>query len=231
MCGQAHIRGGPDRSQQVLDHGPVQHLLSGDAEDHPAPPPDRGKLISPQSRACGALEAERGVQVLAHQAMLELSSLGQQIGQLLTVPHHDVRLAHKRKAIPGHDGLQCLGRGRRGRREPVARPVVSPQRRPSTLGGQRRNRGRGPQDRLHNTRICVPTGLIQLDKIAAPNGGSARGYFGVGGASHQSRYGLLDGRLFCIFIHRRPWGECPHLPRRVRAAQAQGRITPAGLAS
>jgi len=28
-------------------------------------------------------------------------------------------------------------------------------------------------------------------------------------ASQQSRYGLLDGRLFCIFIHRHPWGECP----------------------
>jgi hypothetical protein len=44
-------------------------------------------------------------------------------------------------------------------------------------------------------------------------GGSARGYLAVGGACQQSRYGLLDGRLFCIFIHRHPWGECPHLSR------------------
>jgi hypothetical protein len=44
------------------------------------------------------------------------------------------------------------------------------------------------------------------------SGGSARGYLAVGGACQQSRYGLLDGRLFCIFIHRHPWGECPHLP-------------------
>ena len=35
----------------------------------------------------------------------------------------------------------------------------------------------------------------------------------VGGASQQSRYGLLDGHLFCICIHRHPWGEYPHLPR------------------
>ena len=26
------------------------------------------------------------------------------------------------------------------------------------------------------------------------------------------RYGLLDAHLFCIFIHRNSWGECPLLP-------------------
>ena len=91
----ADIRGRPDRSQQVLDHGPVQHLLGGDAEDHRAPPLHGRKLISPQPRACRAFQAERGVEVLAHQAMLKLSSLGQQIGQLLAVFHYDGRLAHK----------------------------------------------------------------------------------------------------------------------------------------
>ena len=30
--------------------------------------------------------------------------------------------------------------------------------------------------------------------------------------------GLLDGRLFCIFIHRHLWGECPHLPQTERRA-------------
>ena len=48
-------------------------------------------------------------------------------------------------------------------------------------------------------------------------GGSARGYFGVGGASQQSRHGLLDGRMFCILIHRHPWADCLHLPRTGRA--------------
>jgi hypothetical protein len=33
----------------------------------------------------------------------------------------------------------------------------------------------------------------------AHNGGSGRGYLVVGGASQQSRYGLLNGRLFCIY--------------------------------
>ena len=31
------------------------------------------------------------------------------------------------------------------------------------------------------------------------NGGFVRGYLAVGGASQQSRYGLLDGHIFCIF--------------------------------
>jgi len=64
--------------------------------------------------------------------------------------------------------------------------------------------------------------------VAVHNGGSARGYLGVGGASQQSRYGLLDDRLFCIFIHRHPWGECTHLPRTgssVAGRQDLGRTT------
>jgi len=47
--------------------------------------------------------------------------------------------------------------------------------------------------------------------------------WGVGGASQQSRRGLLDGRLFCIFIHRHLWGECPHLPPTGRAASILAR--------
>jgi len=42
-----------------------------------------------------------------------------------------------------------------------------------------------------------------IERTADQIGGSARGY--LGGASQQSRYGLLDGRLFCISIHRPPW--------------------------
>jgi len=54
-------------------------------------------------------------------------------------------------------------------------------------------------------------------------GGSARGYLAVDGAPQQSRYGLLDGRLFCISIHRHPWGECPHLPRTGSSAAGHGK--------
>jgi hypothetical protein len=55
-------------------------------------------------------------------------------------------------------------------------------------------------------------GQLHVVRWTVHIGGSARGYLGVGGASQQPRYGLLDGRLFCIFIHRPTWTECPLLP-------------------
>ena len=99
----AHIRGRPDRGEQILNQGPMQHFLPGDAEDHPPPPLDRSKLTSPYSRTRRALKTERRVQVLAHQAMLKLGSQGQKIGQLLAVPHHDGRLT-----LHGRDGRLTL---------------------------------------------------------------------------------------------------------------------------
>ena len=76
----------------------MQHLLPGDAEDDPAPPLDRRKLILAKTGTRRAFEAKRGVEVLAHQAVLKLSGLGQKVGQLLAIPHHDDRLSpHRRK--------------------------------------------------------------------------------------------------------------------------------------
>jgi hypothetical protein len=110
--GPADVRGGTDGREQVLDHGPVQHLLSGDAENHSAPPLDGCKLIGPQPRACRAFEAERGVEVLAHQAMLELGRQAQQVGQLLAVSHHDDRLCpHKKNVSPAIAVLNRLAPG------------------------------------------------------------------------------------------------------------------------
>jgi len=64
----------------------------------------------------------------------------------------------------------------------------------------------------HISPLCKVAGPPMINSTGEQNGGSGRGYLAVGGASQQSRYGLSDGRLFCIFIHRHPWGECPHLP-------------------
>ena len=66
--------------------------------------------------------------------------------------------------------------------------------------------------RAQNAPIWDSLHRDELEPATAHNGGSARSYLAVGGACQQSRYGLLDGRLFCIFIHHHPWGECPHLP-------------------
>jgi hypothetical protein len=74
------------------------------------------------------------------------------------------------------------------------------------------------------SQICVPPGMDRSRRLKVQIGGSGRGYLAVGGASQQSRYGLLDGRLFCIFIHRHPWGDCPHLPR-TRSSAADTAVT------
>ena len=87
----------------------MQHLLAGDGEDHPAPALDGLELVGPKTGTRGALEAERGVEVLAHQGVLELGSLGEQIGQLLAALHDDGRLSrHRRKVSP--DARLCGSR-------------------------------------------------------------------------------------------------------------------------
>jgi hypothetical protein len=68
------------------------------------------------------LEAERGVEILAQQAVLKLSTLAQQVGQLLAVLHHNARVPHKGKVSPamaalnGEDteGVQVGGQGATG---------------------------------------------------------------------------------------------------------------------
>jgi len=65
---------------------------------------------------------------------------------------------------------------------------------------------------VQNDPLCALAAVRNPSSKGAHIGGSARGYLAVGRSCQQSRYGLLDGRLFCIFIHHHPWGECPHLP-------------------
>ena len=94
-----------------------------------------------------------------------------------------------------------------GRRPPRLRPVKT---------GRSQSAARTPRSASYSP---AADGSGRAPTIA-PNGGSARGYLGVGRASQQSRYGLLNGRLFCIFIHRHPWGDCPHLPLSARFPMA-----------
>ena len=67
----------------------MQHLLPGDGEDRQAPAFDGLQLAGPKTGTRCALEAERSIEVLAHQGMLKLGSLAQKIGQLLTALHHN----------------------------------------------------------------------------------------------------------------------------------------------
>jgi hypothetical protein len=105
QVGPAHIRGRPHGREQVLHHRPMQHLLTGDGQDHLAPALYRLQLILPKTGTRRALEAERSVEILAQQAVLKLSTLAEQVGQLLAVPHHNARLPHKRTISPAMAGL------------------------------------------------------------------------------------------------------------------------------
>ena len=53
--------------------------------------------------------------------------------------------------------------------------------------------------RVQNVSLCAAPDDRNHHPRVEQNGGSARSYLGVGGASQQSRYGLLDGRLLCIY--------------------------------
>jgi hypothetical protein len=78
----------------------MQHLLPGDSEDRQAPAFDGLQLADPKTGTGCALEAERGVEVLAHQGMLKLSSLAQKVGELLTALHHNGRLSPHQGNVP-----------------------------------------------------------------------------------------------------------------------------------
>jgi hypothetical protein len=78
----------------------MQHFLPGDGENHPAPAFDGLQLTGPKTGTRCGLEAERGVEILAHQGMLKLSSLAQKIGKLLTALHHNGRLCPHRGNVP-----------------------------------------------------------------------------------------------------------------------------------
>ena len=99
--GPAHVRGRPDGHEQVLDQRPVQHLLGGDPQDHPPPSLDGHQLLLGQVLVGRGLEAERGVEVLTHDRVLELGGLAQQVGQLFAIAHDDRRFLHGRHRIRG----------------------------------------------------------------------------------------------------------------------------------
>ena len=92
------VRGAADGGQQVLHQGQVQHLLGGDVADVLAPALDRLRLFGAQALGFGLLQRERGVQVLAHDAVLEFGRLAQHVVQRLAVLDHQRRLGRGQPA-------------------------------------------------------------------------------------------------------------------------------------
>jgi len=68
----------------------VQHLLDSDSGQHAMPVRDSRRLLAGESFVRIGLEAEARVQVLAHDHVLDLRSLRQQVPQVLAV-HDDDR--------------------------------------------------------------------------------------------------------------------------------------------
>jgi len=77
----------------------MQHLLARDSEEHSTPPFDDLKLILAETAICCVLQAERGIEVLAHHGVLKLGSLTQKISQLLAILHNDGRLIRHGKRL------------------------------------------------------------------------------------------------------------------------------------
>ena len=85
---------GADRSHHVEDQRKMQHLLDGDPGEHLVPSGDRIGLPGRQPLVRAGLEAEARVQVLAHDQVLDLCRLGEQVPQVLAMLDYDLGLGH-----------------------------------------------------------------------------------------------------------------------------------------
>jgi hypothetical protein len=99
------VRGRADGGQQVLHQRQVQHLLGGDVRDVLAPALRRLGFFLGEALGLGLLQAERGVQVLAHDPVLELRRLAEHVDQRLAVLD-DERGLGRGHAAPGGDHLR-----------------------------------------------------------------------------------------------------------------------------
>ena len=72
----------------------MQHLLDGDAGQQLLPAADRCGLLGCQALIGIGLEAEAGIQVLAHDQVLDLRRLGKQVPKMLAVLDNNRGLGH-----------------------------------------------------------------------------------------------------------------------------------------
>ena len=98
------VGGRADGGQQVLHQRQVQHLLGGHVRDLLAPSLDGLFFFCGQALVLRLLQAEGRVQVLAHDAVLELGGLAEHVDQRLAVLDHERRLG-RGQAAPGRDHL------------------------------------------------------------------------------------------------------------------------------
>jgi hypothetical protein len=90
------MRRSADRGQDVGGQRQVQHLLLDDIDQRGLPRLHPRELLRGKTLGDGALERELRVQVLTHQAMLDLAGLAQQVDKLLTALDLQRRLGSHR---------------------------------------------------------------------------------------------------------------------------------------
>jgi len=97
------MRRAADRAGQVAGEREVGHLLDGDGKDRVPPVPHGVGLLGPQAVLGAALQAPRGIEVGAHEVVLDRRRLGEEIDQLLTRLDDDARLGgrHARQGSAG----------------------------------------------------------------------------------------------------------------------------------
>ena len=99
------VRGAADGGQQVLHQRQVQHLLGGHVRDLLAPSADGLFFCCREALLLRLLQAEGRVQVLAHDPVLELGGLAEQVDQRLAVLD-DERGLGRGQAAPRGDHLR-----------------------------------------------------------------------------------------------------------------------------
>jgi hypothetical protein len=86
----------------------VQHLLNGDSGEYLVPARDSVRLTGRQALVRAGLQAEARIQVLAHDQVLDLRRLQQQVPQVLAMLNDKLRLGHQgsRQARPNDSAEQ-----------------------------------------------------------------------------------------------------------------------------
>ena len=97
---------GTDRAHHVRDKREMQHLFHRDPGEHLVPARDRIGLLGRQALVQAGLQAEARIQVLAHDQVLDLRRLYQQVPQMLAMLNDKFRLGHhgSRQARPDDSG-------------------------------------------------------------------------------------------------------------------------------
>src|SRR5690349_25070905 len=111
--GALEMRCRADSGQDVGGQRQVQHLLLDDVDQRGFPCLHSCDLLRREALASGALKRELRVQVLAHQAMLDLAGLAEQVDKLFPAPYLQRRLSGHRGlvSIPAFSGLPAKCRG------------------------------------------------------------------------------------------------------------------------